>query len=158
MDREQRQKAAKQLAMKKLLVRDRSEAELRKLLEQEGFDGEETEEAVSYVKSFGYVNDRRYAENYVMSAGRKKSRTALRSFLQEKGVSREDAEAALAELPAEEGPLIRSLLEKRAGKPHEMEDREKRKLFAYLARRGFAPGDIWTELRNYIREAEAEEL
>lgn len=94
---------ARKKALKKLLVRDRSEKELREILRREGFQEAETEDAVEYVKSFGYVNDRRYAENYVMSAGRKKSRSALRSFLLEKGISEEDTEAALAELPGDEG-------------------------------------------------------
>lgn len=139
--------------MRKLLARDRSEWELGKLLERDGFDPEEREAALSYVKSFGYVNDRRYAENYVMSAGSRKSRAALRSFLQEKGVSREDAEAALRELPEDEGPLIRELLEKKAGAPHAMDDRERRCVFAYLGRRGFGAADIRREMKRYEREA-----
>ena len=157
MDREQRVREARQKAMKKLLARDRSERELRKLLEGEGFDSGETEEAVAYVKSFGYLNDRRYAENYILSAGRKKSRAALRSFLQEKGVAAEIVEAAVAELPEDESGLIRELLEKKAGPPHVMEDRECRRVFAYLARRGFASGDIWREIRRYAGAAGREE-
>ena len=101
------------------------------------------------MKSFGYVNDRRYAENYVMSAGRKKSRSALRSFLLEKGISEEDTEAALAELPVDEGELIRELLGKKAGEPRKMDEKELRRVFGYLARRGFSPGDIWRELKNF---------
>ena len=54
---------ARKKALKKLLVRDRSEKELREILRREGFQEAETEDAVEYVKSFGYVNDRRYAEN-----------------------------------------------------------------------------------------------
>ncbi len=154
MDREQRIRAAKQRAMRKLLARDRSQQELEGLLKKEGFGEEEIREALSYVKSFGYVNDRRYAENYVMSAGRKKSRTALRSFLRDKGISSEDTEAALASLPEEEGPLIRELLEKKAGPPHKLEDKELRRFFAYLARRGFSIGDIRRELLDYNRDPE----
>ncbi len=140
---------ARKKALKKLLVRDRSEKELREILRREGFQEAETEDAVEYVKSFGYVNDRRYAENYVMSAGRKKSRSALRSFLLEKGISEEDTEAALAELPGDEGELIRELLGKKAGEPRKMDEKELRRVFGYLARRGFSPGDIWRELKNF---------
>ena len=140
---------ARKKALKKLLVRDRSEKELREILRREGFQEAETEDAVEYVKSFGYVNDRRYAENYVMSAGRKKSRSALRSFLLEKGISEEDTEAALAELPVDEGELMRELLGNKAGEPRKMDEKELRRVFGYLARRGFSPGDIWRELKNF---------
>ena len=154
MDREQRIRAAKQRAMRKLLARDRSQQELEGLLKKEGFGEEEIREALSYVKSFGYVNDRRYAENYVMSAGRKKSRTALRSFLRDKGISSDALSQSLASLPEEEGPLIRELLEKKAGPPHKLEDKELRRFFAYLARRGFFIGDIRRELLDYNRDPE----
>ena len=51
MEREQRIKAAKETAMRKLLARDRSEWELGKLLERDGFDPEEREAANRYTYS-----------------------------------------------------------------------------------------------------------
>ena len=71
-----RAKEAVRRAMRLLMSRDRSERELLERLGREGFGPEETGTALEYVKSYGYVNDRRYAENYVMSAGGKKSRAA----------------------------------------------------------------------------------
>lgn len=149
MDVGQRIRQARQKALKKLAVRDRSEKELRELLMREGFSESETEDAVEYARSFGYVNDRRYAENYVMSAGRKKSRAALRSFLLEKGIPAEYTEEALAEFAEDESGLIRELIRKKSGPPHAMEEAELRRVYAYLARRGFSSGDIWRELKNF---------
>ena len=151
MDENSRQSPgeARRRALKKLLARDRSQQELCQLLRKEGFGEEQIRDAVEYARSFGYVNDRRYAENYVMSAGKKKSRSAMRSFLQEKGVSPEHIEEALSGLPEEEGEVIRQLLLKKAGAPHPMEEKELRRVFAYLARRGFAGNDIWRELKNF---------
>ena len=149
MDCEQQRKEARRKALKKLLVRDRSEMELRELLRRQGVGEAETEDAVEYVKSFGYINDRRYAENYVASAGAKKSRSAMRAFLLEKGISESYVEAAFSELPENEGKVIRELLRKKAGEPHVMEEKEFRRVFAYLCRRGFSRGDIWRELKNF---------
>ena len=149
---EAREKEAIRKAMRLLVSRDRSEQELRERLEQEGFGSEETEAAVEYVKSFGYINDSRYAENYVMSAGSKKSRAALRLFLQEKGIAGDTIENALSELPGDETDLIFQLTVKKAGEPHKMEEKELRRTYGYLARKGFSSGDIWKTLRLYQSE------
>ena len=106
-------------------------------------------QAIEYVKSYGYVNDRRYAENYVMSAGSRKSRAALRSFLQDKGIAGEEIENALEELPGDETELIGQLLVKKAGQPHKMEEKELRRALGCLARKGFSSGDIWKVIREY---------
>ncbi len=153
MDREEKgSKAAVRKAMQLLLARERSEEELRGRLTQAGFEPEETEEALNYVKSYGYVNDRRYAENYVISAASKKSRRMIRSYLEEKGLAEEEIERALADLPEDETPLVASLLVKKAGPPHPMEEKELRRVFAYLARKGFPSSDIWRALREYQAE------
>lgn len=150
MDREEsREKEAIRKAMRLLVSRDRSEQELRERLAREGYDPESAGTAIDYVKSYGYVNDRRYAENYVMSAGSKKSRAALRSFLQEKGIAGEEIENALEELPGDETELIGQLLVKKAGQPHKMEEKELRRALGYLARKGFSSGDIWKVIREY---------
>lgn len=146
---ESREKEAIRKAMRLLVSRDRSEQELRERLAREGYDPEAAEAAIDYVKSYGYVNDRRYAENYVMSAGSKKSRAALRSFLQEKGIAGEEIESALEELPGDETELIGQLLVKKAGQPHKMEEKELRRALGYLARKGFSSGDIWKVIREY---------
>ena len=150
MDREEsREKEAIRKAMRLLVSRDRSEQELRERLAREGYDPEAAEAAIDYVKSYGYVNDRRYAENYVMSAGSRKSRAALRSFLQDKGIAGEEIENALEELPGDETELIGQLLVKKAGQPHKMEEKELRRALGYLARKGFSSGDIWKVIREY---------
>lgn len=150
MDREEsREKEAIRKAMRLLVSRDRSEQELRDRLAREGYDPESAEAAIEYVKSYGYVNDRRYAENYVMSAGSRKSRAALRSFLQDKGIAGEEIENALEELPGDETELIGQLLVKKAGQPHKMEEKELRRALGCLARKGFSSGDIWKVIREY---------
>ena len=146
------EKEAIRKAMRLLISRDRSERELRERLHREGFSEEAADAALEYVKSFGYVNDGRYAENYVMSAGGKKSRAALRSFLLEKGIEESLIGAALSEVPEDEKDLIRELLQRRAGPPHRMDERELRRMYGYLARRGFSAGDVRHVLREYQEE------
>ena len=58
-------KRAKLRAMHLLEDMDRSESALRKKLRQGLYPPEAVEAAISYVKSFGYLDDARYAENFV---------------------------------------------------------------------------------------------
>ena len=84
-----------------------------------------------------------------MSAGSRKSRAALRSFLQDTGIAGEEIENALEELPGDETELIGQLLVKKAGQPHKMEEKELRRALGCLARKGFSSGDIWKVIREY---------
>ena len=145
------QKAASK-AMQLLLYRQRTEKELRNKLYEKGFSEMASEAAISYVKSFGYLDDRRYAEVYLHSQKEKKSRAVIRRELQEKGVSSDWIDLAFDEEPAEEGEIIYSMLCKRAGEPHRLEEKELRRQIQYLARKGFASSDIWKQVRRYQDE------
>ena len=147
----ERQKAASK-AMQLLLYRQRTEKELREKLYEKGFSEKASEAAIAYVKSFGYLDDRRFAEVYLHSQKEKKSRAVIRRELQNKGVSSEWIDLAFEEEPAEEADIIWTLLCKRAGKPHKLEENELRRQVQYLARKGFSSSDIWKQVRKYQDE------
>ena len=139
-------------AMQLLLYRQRTEKELREKLYEKGFSENASEAAIAYVKSFGYLDDRRYAEVYLHSQKGKKSRAVIRREMQEKGVSSEWINLAFEEEPAGEDEVIWSLLCKRAGEPHKMDEKELRRQVQYLARKGFSSSDIWKQVRKYQDE------
>ena len=138
--------------MELLLYRSRTESELRKKLLEREYSEEETEDAIEYVRSFGYLNDSAYAEQYVISRGSTKGRAALKRELRSKGVSEETIEEALTELPEDDTETILALIEKRAGPPHVMDEREYRRVFGYLARRGFSGSGIHRALKAYAED------
>ncbi len=67
-------KRAKLRAMYLLEDMDRTEAGLREKLRQGLYPEDAAEEAIQYVKSFGYLDDLRYAENFVRTRKGSKSR------------------------------------------------------------------------------------
>lgn len=79
-------KRAKLRAMHLLEDMDRTESELREKLRQGRYPEEAVEGAVAYVKSFGYLDDARYAENFVRSRKAVKSRREIRMLLSRKGI------------------------------------------------------------------------
>ncbi len=146
---------AREKAMNLLLYKPRSEKELRDRLADAGYLPEETEDAISYVKKFGYVNDRRFAENYARSRQERESIRLIRMGLRQKGVGEDLIDEALAELDIREEDTLESLLKKKAGPPHVLEEKELRRAFAFLARKGFSGSAIRSAVREYEREGGA---
>lgn len=141
-------------AMNLLLCGDRTEKELRARLLKEKYEPEAVCDAIRYVSSFGYLDDGRYAENYVASFAGKKSRRMMRSELERKGVDEVLIDRALDTVPEDESEQVMELLRKKAGMPHKLDDREKRRVAGFLSRRGFSGSDIWKAIRAFESEAD----
>lgn len=140
---------AKRRAMKILLYRDRSEKELYDRLSEIGFEEEAIREAMEYVASFGYLNDARYAENYVASFAGQKSRRAITQALRERGVDEVLIEDALEALPEDESEVIGELIRRRVDPEKPFDERAERRIVMYLARRGYRDADIRRAVRAY---------
>ena len=141
-ERKQPEYPARKKAMQLLERMDRTEQNLRRKLAEKEFTEEEIEDAVSYVKGFHYLDDMRYARNYVCFHGANKSRTRLYQDLIQKGVEKEMAKEAIGEAyEGDEDAQIRRLLEKKHYDP-EMDRKEKQRIYAFLMRRGFPASKI----------------
>lgn len=137
---------ARKKALSLLAHMDRTEAGLCGKLSQAGFSPEEIQDAVEYAKSFGYVNDLRYAGNYIAGRMGKKSRQKIMQELFQKGIDRKTAEEAW-NLEAEFGEpdekaAIRKEIEKKYERGSSLDEKQMRRLYGYLARRGFRQSDI----------------
>lgn len=146
------QKKARRKAMLLLEHMDRTEKGLSDRLRQAGFSKEATADAISYVKSYGYIDDARYAENYISYRMDSKSRQKLLQELTAKGVDRETAAEAwerAAELhQPDERAVLRKSVEKKYAEGTELDEKEMRRLYGYLARRGFSFDDIRSVLEE----------
>ncbi|MEE0956222.1 MAG: regulatory protein RecX [Eubacterium sp.] len=149
---EEEMKASVRKAMNLLLYKDRSVKELNDRLSEAGFSQEAVRAALEYVSSFGYLNDKRYAENYVYSMRDRKSRAVIIRELEEKGVDYSLIEEAAASLESDESERVYQLLVRRAGDPHKMDEKELRRMFGYIGRKGFSSGDFWKAVRKYQNE------
>lgn len=136
-------KRAKLRAMHLLTDMARTEAGLRQKLKQNLYPEDIVEEALTYVKSFGYVDDYRYAENYIISKKESRSRKEIYAKLCEKGVSK-DLIALAFENCYEDGEreAICQLIRKKNIDIENATEKELNKLYGYLARKGFRYEDI----------------
>lgn len=133
---------AKRRAMNLLQTRDYTESGLREKLRGGDYPENCIEEALTYVKSYGYVDDRRYAKDFISYHLDRKSRTRIEQDLMRKGIGKDTIRAIFEELEEEgtrqdEEAMIRSLLEKKKYDPKTAARQDKQRMYAFLYRRGF---------------------
>lgn len=123
---------------------DRTEEQLRIKLKQGYYTEDMIDEAVAYVKSFGYIDDSAYAERFILSRQNDKSRKEIYAKLCQKGIEKEIIERAMEECyeDREELTVIKKLVEKKHFDPIHATDAEKKKIYGYLARKGFSYDSI----------------
>ena len=142
-------KRAKKYAMHLLERMDRTELILRQKLEQAGYPEIAVEAAVAYVSSYGYINDKRYAQHYIECRKGRTGRARLKMELRQKGVQDAVIEEVLEEAEGEDPrEVIRNLVEKKRRTEGPMDEKEKRKIYGYLMRRGFSSSDILCVIRE----------
>ena len=148
-------KRAKKRAMHLLEDMDRTESGLREKLRQGLYPAEIIEKAIDYVRSFGYLNDARYAENFILSRRNSKSRKEIHALLLGKGISDEEISIAFENCYGnqEEQEAVRRILEKKRVDPKTADDREMQKIYGYLARKGFRYETIRQVTQNYNENA-----
>ena len=141
----EQQREARKKALRLLEHMDRTEKGLTDRLLRAGFSEELAEDD-------GYINDRRYALNYIMYRIHDKSRQKIFQELSGKGIDRQTIQDAWEEAEELETPDERALLcqmiEKKYEPGAELDEREMRRLYGYLARRGFRSGDIFSVLEE----------
>lgn len=148
-------KRAKLRAMHLLEDMDRTEAALRDKLLQGLCPPDIAQEAIEYVRSFGYVDDARFAENFIRSRQGTRSRREIRAALLKKGVSAELIDQAFEACYDEssEEAAIRRLLQKKKFDPGHIREEERQKLYAHLARKGFRYETVRQVIQNYEYDA-----
>ena len=131
-------KRAKKRALFLLERMDRTESQLCEKLRQNGYPEECVAAAVEYVKQYHYIDDLRYAKQYIHYHQQKKSSQRLKMDLMKKGVGREQIERA----------QIAELLEKRHYDAAQADRREQQRMYQFLMRRGFKSSDILAVMRE----------
>jgi len=129
-------------ALDLLSRRDHSERELFRKLQQKGAVVEELPELLSDLKKKGYLDDRRFSENFVrFRSGKAWGQRRYRQELLIRGVDKETVDSVLATLPevgaAAVSEKLRRLVDRELAKGKAPE-----KIVDSLARRGFGHRQI----------------
>lgn len=135
-------KRATKRAMNLLQKRDYTEAKLREKLSEGLYPQEAIDAAIEYVKSYHYLDDERYARDYITYHMPTKSKNRIVQDLSNKGIKKDILIPILEELYEEEDldpetSQIEALLQKKHYSK-DLDYKEQQKIIAFLLRRGFS--------------------
>jgi regulatory protein len=157
---EETREAAFQQALRLLSYRPRSEAEIRKKLADKGFDVKISEYVIQRLIEEKYLGDQTFAQTWVENRSnfRPRSRRLLKYELRQKGVAEEYIESALASVNAEPDLAYQAGI-RYATRLADLDwETFRKRLGAYLGRRGFSYGtiapvvsQIWNETHSSDR-------
>ncbi len=160
------QEQAYQQAMFFLSFRPRSEAEIRQNLRKHKISEPVIEQTLERLRQARQADDAGFAQAWVENRNtfRPRSRRALASELQRKGLAQETIDSALAGV--DEQSLAYEAARRKAARLQDLDHFEfRKKLGDFLARRGFAYSTlapvvtrVWNELHNLEEQTKNEEM
>lgn len=130
--------------------------QLKEKLRQGLYPEDVMEEALDYVASFHYIDDDRYALDFIRCSCEKKSRKRIEADLARRGVDRDTVERAWSRWAAEgnmqdEESQIAGLLEKRHFQAHLADRKQWRSTYAYLIRKGYSSESILNVMKRMMK-------
>ncbi|HEY4216919.1 MAG TPA: regulatory protein RecX [Gemmatimonadaceae bacterium] len=148
-------------ALNMLAARGRSSAELRRLLVKKGEPREQVDVAIGRLESAGFLDDASFARQFTRSkaVGGGLSRRRVQQELAKRGVAREVSVEAVEEVFVEEEIDETESIERVARKKLKSlmsadAATRKRRLYGFLARRGYDSSDISRVLRDVLADTD----
>jgi len=167
-------KRARLRALHILEKQDKTKKQLLDKLYQGGFPEELIDDAINYVESYHYIDDERYARQYIRCKIAKKSKKQLINNLLQRGIDKETAILAYDDISAElindsmgdcnletedvrisnkymfdiEGEQIKKIISKRLPNTN-VTIKDKQRVYRYLISKGFSSSDICSHLSLY---------
>lgn len=141
-------KRAKLCAMHFLEHSDRTEHQLREKLEALFYPADIIDDALEYMKNYHYIDDVRYAVNYLEYRKDSKSMRQLEQELMRKGIARDVLQQAMDQIEEpDEEKQIRQWLEKKHYSGGQADRKETDRIYRFLLRRGYSTGAISRVMR-----------
>ena len=132
--------------------KDYSKKELLQKLSAKGIPEDAATAALSYMETHGYQDDVRYAKRLAELGKNSYGRKRVEQILYQHGIERETAKDVLDEVfsdPEEEDEQLDRILDRAAKGKDLASPQERNKLYAKLARLGYAPSAISGALSRY---------
>lgn len=147
-------KRAKLRCMNLLKSRDYTTEQIRQKLKEGYYPQETIDDAIAYVTSFHYLDDERYARDYIVYHINNRSRKRIEMDLVRKGIEKQLIERILQEIVDEdeedkEEDIIREFLRKKRYESEQADESQKRKVIGSLYRKGFSLDKIYKVLNKF---------
>ena len=140
-----------------LMTKDYTEKQLREKLRGDAYPEAVIDATVEKLKAERFLDDRRYAENYIFWKAKERSRNRIFMDLAQKGIDSGLAEEVYRTLLEKndinvEANAVAAFLEKKKIESEELDYEEREKLIAKLLRKGFSYDSVKKALKGEINE------
>ena len=140
-------KRVKLRAMSRLQKRSYTREGLRRKLLEGRYPENMVESALDYVTSYGYLDDDRYAEEYIRCYSESRSKRRIMQELYGKGINAESAQRVWEKFAAENAPVqeetqIMELIRKKGFCVEQADRKETLKMMNFLYRKGYSADAI----------------
>ena len=142
-------KSAKKRALSLLEKSDYTKKDLENRLFRDGFSSDAVYAALDYVSGYGYVDDQRYAKNYVNYKSHGKSRQMIYQTLALKGVDPDIIEESMSEGDFDDVKNIRQICLRKFGDVCNLPKEKQIKIINYFLRRGYKYHDIVRVIKDF---------
>ena len=129
---------AKKRALAILMRQDQTEAQLRDKLLKAQTDRQSLEEAMDFVRSQGFIDDDKYARDYLHSRRTKKSFRQIRADLMRKGIPRDILDRVFEEDEGQNSRDLQQLFERYIRRFPDFDRDATRRTYAHFARKGYS--------------------
>lgn len=132
-------------ALRLIEFRDRTEKEIRDKLFDKGYDENQIDDEIEFLKNYGYINDSRYAERFTLDAInlKKWGKIRIRTELLRKGIDRETVDNVIEDSFSEiEDDRVFSQMQVRFKNSDFSNIKERTRIFNFFMRRGFSSEEI----------------
>ena len=142
-------KRARERSLFLLKDMDKTEKQIRDKLKLGDYPEDIINNAIEFLKKYGYVDDIRYAKLYISSKQNSKSIKQIELELYKKGVNKENVSKVLLEMDLSNEEALNKLIEKII-KKYDLNDKTQyNKMCRYLLGKGFSYGEIQEALFKY---------
>lgn len=130
----------------------RTERQVRDYLRDKGYSDAIIEYCIEKLKHYGYVDDEKYAEEFIRIYHLNKGTVRLKAELLRKGIARAVIEDKLSH-DLQQGEIVENLAQSYM-KGKELNQKNKARLFRYLYGRGFSYDDIKAAMERIFSDDE----
>ena len=137
-----------------LEYKDRTSQELKERLLREGYPQEVVNQVILWGREYHFIDEERFARNYVKKNATKKGERLLRIELSQKGVEKELMDELLEDILEQEKEQIECIYEKRFHNIDLSEEKQRMKVTRYFIRNGFSYAEVHKFLSGKLKISE----
>ena len=146
---------AKSTVFRLFKFRPRSEREIIDKLKGKKLSNETITAAIAHFEKLDYINDRRFAKMWAASRLARNGINRIRLELKQKGITEEIIQETIGNIPEDYSEIetVLTVAKKQLRKYERLDsEKQKRRLYEYLVRRGFRQNTAQKALRQLIKK------